>query len=130
MTSSILGYENPNLAIDYYLSLLSPNYFKIKPIVPVFPHFSVWISFHISPCRALYYPLHGVIHGFQGAKNLEVACIPNLLCPRFSSATLDHRSSRPTPVMAILCGMEPFRLFVDLSLGFVLLICKHPCPTQ
>ncbi|KAK9022985.1 hypothetical protein V6N11_003221 [Hibiscus sabdariffa] len=58
------------------------------------------------------------------------ACIPNLLCPRFSSATLDHRSSRPTPVMAILCGMEPFRLFVDLSLGFVLLICKHPCPTQ
>ncbi|KAK8545522.1 hypothetical protein V6N12_026354 [Hibiscus sabdariffa] len=55
LTSFVLGYENPNLAIDFCLPLLSPNCFKIWPAVL---HFSVWITSHVSPCMTRHVSLY------------------------------------------------------------------------
>ncbi|KAK9015654.1 hypothetical protein V6N11_006751 [Hibiscus sabdariffa] len=60
LTSSVLGYENPNLAIDFFLSLLSSNCFKIWPVVL---HFSVWISSHVSPSMTRRVSLYELSNG-------------------------------------------------------------------
>ncbi|KAK9037214.1 hypothetical protein V6N11_022133 [Hibiscus sabdariffa] len=65
LTSSVLGYENPNLAIDFYLPLLSPNCFKIWPAVL---HFSVWITSHVSPCMTR----HVYLYELNNEKNFKL----------------------------------------------------------
>ncbi|KAK8624361.1 hypothetical protein V6N13_065707 [Hibiscus sabdariffa] len=51
LTSFALGYENPNLAMDFCLFLLSPNCSGLWPAVPTIMHSLAWIACHAKPCR-------------------------------------------------------------------------------
>ncbi|KAL4334056.1 hypothetical protein GQ457_07G019710 [Hibiscus cannabinus] len=65
LISYVLGHENPNLAIDSCLPLLSSNCFKIWPAVL---HFSVWVTPHVSPCMTRHVSLYELSNG----KNFKV----------------------------------------------------------
>ncbi|KAK8572757.1 hypothetical protein V6N13_048333 [Hibiscus sabdariffa] len=58
VTSFVLGYENPKLAMDFCLCLVSLNCFKIWPVVPDIMHTLTGTSLHVSLCRMSHVSLY------------------------------------------------------------------------